>query len=129
MKFLWFAVCMLALLVTSPVIAESRLPQCPSDIKVLWTNCEGTLTMPNGDKYVGEFLDHKPNGQGTITWTNGTKYVGEVSDGKMNGKGTITWPDGRVDVGEFRDGKIDAVQAKASVSPARTQARSMGKRK
>jgi len=31
---------------------------------------------PDGDKYVGEFKDDKPNGQGTYTWTDGEKYVG-----------------------------------------------------
>jgi hypothetical protein len=72
-----------------------RLPQCPADTSVPWNNCEGALTMPNGDKYVGEFRDGKPNGQGVITWTNGSKYVGGISDGKMNGKGTLMWPDGR----------------------------------
>ena len=34
-------------------VAQSRLPQCPSD--AIWSNCEGTISSPNGDKYVGEF--------------------------------------------------------------------------
>ena len=48
------------------------LPQCPSDTKVTWSNCVGTYTWPNGDKYVGEFRDDKLNGQGTYTFANGT---------------------------------------------------------
>ena len=31
----------------------------------------GALTMPNGDKYVGQFRDGKPNGRGVITWDQG----------------------------------------------------------
>ena len=31
----------------------------------------GTMTFANGDKYVGEFKDHKANGQGTPTLSNG----------------------------------------------------------
>ena len=93
--------------------AQGRLPQCPADTSVPWNNCEGALTMPNGDKYVGEFRDGKPNGQGVITWTNGSKYVGGISDGKMNGKGTLTWADGTISVGEFRDGRPNGV----SVTP------------
>ena len=53
------------------------LPQCPSDTKVTWTNCVGTITFANGDKYVGEYRDNKKTGQGTYTWNNGDKYVGE----------------------------------------------------
>jgi len=104
-KFLRLDVFVLGLLLASSAVAQSHLPQCPADTSVLWNNCEGVLTMPNGDKYVGEFRDGKPNGQGVITWTNGSKYVGGISDGKMNGKGTLTWADGSISVGEFNDGK------------------------
>jgi len=104
-KFLRLEVLVLGLLVPSSAVAQGRLPQCPADTSVSWNNCEGALTMPNGDKYVGEFRDGKPNGQGVISWTNGSKYVGSISDGKMNGKGTLTWADGSISVGEFNDGK------------------------
>jgi hypothetical protein len=30
-----------------------------------------------GAKYVGQFKDDKKNGQGTLTLANGVKYVGE----------------------------------------------------
>ena len=35
------------------------------------TNGHGTMTFANGDKYVGEFKDHKADGQGTRTFSNG----------------------------------------------------------
>jgi len=34
----------------------------------------------NDGKYVGEFKDGKPNGQGTITLPNGEKYKGGFKD-------------------------------------------------
>ena len=46
-------------------------------------------------KYIGEFKDgffedRQPNGQGTITYPNGNKYVGVLKDGKHHGQGTYT---------------------------------------
>ena len=49
-----------------------------------WDNCEGTLTLNDGNKYVGEFKDGLPNGQGTLTLNDGEKYVGEFKDGEKN---------------------------------------------
>jgi hypothetical protein len=87
------------------------LPACKgSYIYLTWTNCIGTQTWSNGDKYVGEWRDGKRTGQGTITWGPksewaGEKYVGEWSDNKRTGQGTYTWPNGDKYVGEFRDDK------------------------
>lgn len=63
-------------------------------IKGNCVNGQGTLTIPNGGKYVGEFEDGKYSGQGTWTSPDGAKYVGEFKDGKRNGQGTWTSPDG-----------------------------------
>ena len=43
---------------------------------------QGTITSPDGDKYVGEWKDNKRHGQGTYTYPDGSKYVGEFKDGK-----------------------------------------------
>jgi len=51
---------------------------------------QGTYTWSDGDKYVGEFKDDKPNGQGTYTWSDGRKYEGEFEDGIKHGQGTWT---------------------------------------
>ena len=45
-----------------------------------------------------------PHGQGTLTWPNGRKYVGELKYGIIHGQGTVTLPDGMKYVGDFRDG-------------------------
>ena len=69
-------------------------------------NGQGTLTFPDGRRYVGAFRDNKANGQGTYTLADGGKYVGEFRDDEMNGQGTYTWPDGVQYAGEFRDDKM-----------------------
>ena len=89
------------------------LPQCPSDTKVTWSNCVGTITFASGNKYVGEYRDDKRTGQGTFTWPNGDKYVGEWRDDKRTGQGTFTWPSGNKYltgdkyVGEFTDNNFN----------------------
>jgi hypothetical protein len=78
-------------IVVVPTIAaaQSRLPQCPKIWLRGWTNCQGTFTFANGDKYVGEFRDGKYHGQGTATYADGGKYIGEFKDGNKNGQGTL----------------------------------------
>jgi hypothetical protein len=88
-------------------VAENLLPPCPSDRTVVWTNCRDVRSFPDGDQYVGEWRDGKPNGRGTATFSNGEKYVGEFRDGAQNGQATYTWPDGRKYVGEMKNGLRD----------------------
>ena len=89
-----------------PQQASRVLPPCLGNPATsFWTNCVGTFTFPNGEKYVGEFRDAKRNGQGTYTFPSGEKYVGEYRDDKRNGQGTLTFPSGEKYVGEYRDGK------------------------
>ncbi len=97
-----------AIVLPNVVAAQSQLPECPAHSKVPWTNCQGTYTSPNGNKYVGEWVDDKKNGQGTFIgkWS-GDKYVGEWKDDKKNGQGTYTFSSGAKYVGEFKDGKFD----------------------
>jgi hypothetical protein len=91
-------------IVVVPTIAavQSRLPQCPKIWLRGWTNCQGTFTFANGDKYVGEFKDGKYHGQGTATYVDGRKYIGEFKDGNKNGQGTYTAADGTKYVGDGR---------------------------
>ena len=70
-------------------------------------NGQGTITYPNGRKYVGEYKDGERDGQGTLTWSNGKKYLGEWKNGEMSGQGTKTWTNGDMYEGEFKDGKYD----------------------
>ena len=67
---------------------------------------QGTLTLPSGNRYVGEFLNGLRHGQGR--WTNvvdGFNYEGGWSDGLLSGQGTATWADGARYVGEWREGR------------------------
>ena len=53
-----------------------------------------------------EFKNGKPNGQGTMTLLDGTKYIGEWKDGGPNGQGTETTTDGSKFVGKFKDDRF-----------------------
>ena len=85
-----------------------------------------TFIYPNGDIYVGEFIDTVENGKGKLTiqsgiyegqienglphgkghfiWNNGSSYYGDFLEGQMTGKGTITYENGEKYIGEFKNG-------------------------
>jgi hypothetical protein len=88
---------------------ESQLPPCDSK-SPRRDNCQGSRQYAKGlfvgdeEKYVGE--DGKPNGQGTLTLPNGEKFVGEFKDGKLK----VTVPNGGVESFlEFKDGKLKLI--------------------
>ena len=84
---------------------SGRILLCDESVAAgAWTGCLGTLTLADGDKYVGEFKDGKYHGQGTHIFPDGEKYVGEFKDGKYNGQGTLTYANGWEYDGEFKDG-------------------------
>lgn len=93
------------LLVLGLQVHGSNLPDCGSRYR---HNCFDTLTLSNGDEYVGEFRDNKANGQRThiygpnSEWA-GDKYVGEYRDSKKHGRGTYAFADGDKYVGEFHN--------------------------
>ena len=87
--------------------AQSNLSACQGSDTTAWSNCTGTKTFTNGDKYVGEFKDEKFNGQGTYTFASGEKYVGEFKDGKYDGRGTYYASNGSiVNEGMWADNKF-----------------------
>ena len=60
-------------------------------------NCidgQGTMTYPDGAKYVGEWKDGELTGQGTFTYFDGSVYVGEFKDHFFHGQGILTEPNG-----------------------------------
>ena len=93
------------ILLAGTAYGQSNLPACQGSDTTKWSNCFGSWTASNGNKYVGEYKDGKRNGQGVGTWPNGDKYVGDHKDGKFDGQGTVTWSTGARYVGEFKDGK------------------------
>jgi tetratricopeptide (TPR) repeat protein len=57
------------------------LPPCSGNDSSTWTNCFGTLTYPDGSKYVGGWKDGYKHGQGTYTFADGRVWIGLWSDG------------------------------------------------
>ena len=86
--------------------AMSDLPDCETlyGAAGYWDNCQGTEFLPNGDKYVGEYVADLFHGQGAYTGSNGGQYVGEHKDGLPNGYGTMTSSNGDQWTGNFKDG-------------------------
>ena len=78
-------------------------PPCPADPNVIWTDCRGTRTWADGEKYTGEWKNNVKNGQGAETRPDGSEYVGEYRDNLKNGQGTFTSPFGTKYIGEFKD--------------------------
>ena len=83
------------------------LPPCPGTYnETTWTNCFGTDTYANGNKYVGEWKNGKYHGQGTFTFPSGEKHVGKWKNQLPNGQGVHTYTDGRIEEGIFENGKF-----------------------
>ena len=69
---------------------------------------EGTLTLANGDKYVGEWDNDLKNGHGIFTYRDsGSSYVGEFKDGSLHGQGTYTLANGANYIGDWKNGKMN----------------------
>ena len=98
------------------MLYSGRLPLCEGTSVSSWTDCIGTLTLPDGDKYVGDFKDGEFNGHGTFTLASGEQYVGDFKGWEYNGQGTLTWPDGKKYVGGFKDGEFNGQGALTSAS-------------
>ena len=88
-------------------IREScALPPCTGSYReTTWTDCFGSLKIPGGGSYVGEFKNREFFGQGTIIFPDGSKYVGELKNSKPDGQGKWTSNNGAMYVGSWRNGK------------------------
>ena len=87
-----------------------------------WHQCLGTVTLANGYRYDGQFVNGLPNGQGSALSSKGYRYIGEFKNAEYNGLGV--WVDRNMKVlqsGLWADGKfvedrpIDAQPLIASV--------------
>ena len=67
-------------------------------------NGYGTLTLPNGTIYEGNWEDGKLSGKVALRFSNGDKYVGQIRNGKPNGTGTFTWASGKSYHGKWTKG-------------------------
>lgn len=65
----------------------------------------GELTFPNGNSYIGQFVDSKLNGFGVLKTVGESEYSGQFFDGLKQGKGKIKYENGNYYDGEFFKGK------------------------
>ena len=65
----------------------------------------GSLTLANGERYVGEFRNDVFQGQGRYTFPDGDSYEGAFERGRFHGQGTMTRV-ASVYRGEFRNGEF-----------------------
>ena len=96
---------LILVLMAGTAYGQSSLPACQGSDATRWSNCFGSWTGSNGEKYVGGFKDGKYNEQGTDSLANGDKYVGEFKDSKRHGQGTYFRKDGRIGLGEWFENK------------------------
>ena len=96
------------LLLSSPVIGESK----KSETFYEWKTASGIQWREIGDKdihaeYNGDVVIGKPHGVGTVVYPDGNKYVGEWMNGLFHGQGIYTIAsDGYNYVGEYRIGYL-----------------------
>ena len=96
------------LLLSSPVIGENKT----SETLYEWKTSSGNQWREIGDKdfhakYKGDVVIGKPHGVGTVVYPDGNKYVGEWMNGLFHGQGIYTIAsDGYNYVGQYRIGYL-----------------------
>jgi hypothetical protein len=76
------------------VFSQSNLPKCQGANTASWSNCIGSYTNNNGNKYEGEYLNGKAHGYGVYLYVLGDRYVGQWIDGLQEGLGIEYSKDG-----------------------------------
>ena len=96
------------LLLSSPVIGESKT----SETLYEWKTSSGIQWREIGDKdfhakYKGDVVIGKPHGVGILVYPDGNKYVGEFMNGLFHGQGIYTIAsNGYSYIGEYRIGSL-----------------------
>ena len=96
------------LLLSSPVIGESMT----SETLYEWKTSSGIQWREIGDKdfhakYKGDVVIGRPHGVGTVVYPDGNKYVGEWMNGLFHGQGIYTIASDEYSyVGEYRIGSL-----------------------
>ena len=91
------------LLLSSPVIGDNQ----KGESLYKWKTASGIKWIEIGDKdfhakYIGDVMIGKPHGIGTVVYPDGNKYVGEWMNGLFHGQGIYTIAsDGYSYVGEY----------------------------
>ena len=96
------------LLISSPVIGESKTIETLYE----WKTSSGIQWREIGDKdfhakYIGDVMIGKPHGIGNVVYPDGNKYVGEWMNGLFHCQGIYTIAsDGYSYIGEYRIGSL-----------------------
>jgi len=96
------------LLFSSPVMGESKTIETLYE----WKTSSGIQWREIGDKdfhakYKGDVVIGRPHGIGTLVYPDGNKYVGEWMNGLFHGQGIYTIAsDGYSYVGDYRIGSL-----------------------
>jgi len=61
---------------------------------------------PNGDKFIGTYVEGQRTGKGKYIWKDGRYFDGQYAGDKKSGPGKIIWPNGRVYDGHFDEDYI-----------------------
>ena len=68
------------------VAQQITLPLCPINQVIVWHECIGVMTFPDGEKYIGGVCNGNPHWGGTTTicsgWQKAGGHVGNISPGK-----------------------------------------------
>lgn len=91
MKYTW-------ILILVSLLPHALSAQC---VKGNCLDGKGTFLMGGGMKYVGDFVDSKPEGLGILVFDNGDRYVGEWQNGERQGRGKFHFASGTVYFGQF----------------------------
>lgn len=68
---------------------------------------KGKKQFHNGNSYEGELLNSVPHGFGEEIMSDGSRYKGFYKNGLKNGKGVYQWPEGSSYDGEFVEDKLE----------------------
>ena len=99
MKKLLSMAVVLAAFVFSPLYAASDGP--PGCQEGNCFNGYGKYKYANGNLYIGDFREGKPNGRGILYCANGNKYLGDWQDSWRQGRGKFIFKEGHEYTGGF----------------------------
>ncbi len=71
---------------------------------------QGHGEATGADRYVGYFVQGKPDGKGVYTWADGTRLEGSFKAGVANGSGIYMSAKGVRYEGQFVNGKLEGLK-------------------
>ena len=68
-------------------------------------NGRGSLTLVNGARFEGDYVNDRQTGKGIYTWSDGDRYEGNFISDQRTGRGIYTWMNGNRYEGDWLDNK------------------------